>query len=304
MSVVVADSAETESQNTSKTDSPAAPPNNPLRVNGHPFYAADPSVIIGDDGRLFLYPTTDNKDWDQQKGWSCYSTNDLVNWTDHGTIFSDKDSRWGTHKAWAPDITKKDNKYYLFYYFNNGGKGRQGIGVAEAESPEGPFTELTDRPLVRGHDPAILNDDGVYWLYLQDRVYQLGDDMKSIVQGPIDLNLEYRPDRFEAAYVFKRYGTYYFTIARGWNNLIYYTGSSPLGPFEFRGEFMKPYGGNNHHSIIKYRGRWILFYHQWINDDPKHQRQLRAEYLDFDVDGSIRMVQPTREGVDLTDLLP
>ncbi|EMI57088.1 family 43 glycosylhydrolase [Rhodopirellula sallentina] len=274
---------------------------NPLRVDGHDFYAADPSVVIADDGRLFLFPTTDNRDWEKQFGWSCYSTTDLTNWENHGVIFSNKDSKWGTHKAWAPDVIKKDGKYYFFYYFNNGGKG--GVGVAVADQPEGPFKELTKEKLCRGHDPAVFtDDDGRYWMYLQDTVYELGDDMASFKSGPTNLNLEYRPKKFEAAYVFKRNGIYYFTIARGWNNLIYYTGTSPTGPFKFRGEFMKPYGGNNHHSIVQYKDRWILFYHEWVKDAPVHQRRLRAEYLNFNDDGTIQIVEPTDAGVSKIDL--
>ena len=86
--------------------------NNPLTVNGSPMYGADPSVVIADDGRLFLFPTTDNRDWEKQFGWSCYSTTDLVNWTDHGMIFDNKMSGWGINKAWAPDVVKRDGRYY------------------------------------------------------------------------------------------------------------------------------------------------------------------------------------------------
>ncbi len=272
--------------------------NNPLNVNGQNFYAADPSVVVAQDGRLFLFPTTDNRDWEKQFGWSCYSTTNLVDWTDHGVIFSNQDSKWGENKAWAPDIIRRDGKYYFYYYFNNGGGGKGGVGVAVADRPEGPFKELTPQKLCRGHDPAVFgDDDGRYWLYLQDTVYELGDDMASFKSGPTNLNLQYRPEKFEAAYVFKRDGLYYFTIARDWNNLIYYTAESPTGPFEFRGEFFKKYGGNNHHSIVNYKGRWILFYHEWVKNDPIHQRQLRAEYLNFNDDGTIQMVEPTDEGV-------
>ena len=271
---------------------------NPLQVDGHDFFGADPSAIVTHDGRLFLFPTTDNRDWEKQFGWSCYSSANLKDWKNHGVIFSNKDSKWGENKAWAPDITRKDGKYYFFYYYNNGGTGKNGIGVAMSEKPEGPYKELTETMLVKGHDPAVLaDDDGRYWLYLQDTVYELGDDMASLKSGPTNLKLAYRPEKFEAAYVFKRKGIYYFTIARDWNNLIYYTGASPTGPFEFKGEFFKKYGGNNHHSIVEYKGRWIIFYHEWVKDNPEQQRQIRADFINFNEDGSIQMVEPTKDGV-------
>ena len=280
----------------------ATPPikNNPLSVDGHPFFGADPSAIVVPDGRLFLFPTTDNRDWEKQFGWSCYSSSDLVDWKNHGVIFSDKESGWGKNRAWAPDITHRDAKFYLYYYFNNGkGAPVKGVGVAVADQPEGPYKELSvDKPLVGGHDPAVFADtDGRYWLYLQDKVFELADDMASFKSGPTDLKLEYRPEKFEAAYVFNRDDLYYFTIARDWNNLIYYTAKSPTGPFKFRGEFFKKYGGNNHHSIVKYKGKWLIFYHEWVRENPTQQRQLRAEYLHFNPDGTIKAVEPTDQGV-------
>ena len=272
--------------------------NNPLRLQGKPLFGADPAVLTW-NGRLYLIPTTDHKDWEKQIGWSCYSTSNLENWRDHGVVFSNKQSAWGTHKAWAPDVIERDGKFYLFYYFNNGGKGRGGVGVARADGPEGPYRELTKDKLVRGHDPALLVDDGRYWLYLQDTVYELGDDMVSFKSGPTKLDLDYRPQKFEAAYVFKRNETYYFTVAREFNNLIYYTGREATGPFQYRGEIMKPYGANNHHAIAPFQGRWLLFYHEWVEQDPVHQRRLRSEFLRFKEDGSIHLVEPTDTGASI-----
>lgn len=263
------------------------------------FWGADPSGIVAHDGRLFVFPTNDKKKWDDQKDWHCWSTSDLKNWKDHGVIFNTEMSGWGIDNAWAPDITYKNGTYYFYYYFQNGDKPG-GVGVATAKKPEGPYKEALGHRLIRGHDPAIFNDDdGKSYLYIQDKVYKLKDDMISVEnEKPINLGLKYRPKKFEAAYVFKREGIYYFTIARGFNNLIYYTGESPLGPFEFQGEFMKPYGGNNHHSIVKYDDRWIIFYHEWApNESETCNRRIRAEWLEFNEDGSIKMVNPTEKGI-------
>lgn len=271
--------------------------NNPLQVDGHPFYGADPSVVISGDGRLFLFPTTDNRDWDKQVGWSCYSTRNLTDWTNHGVVFDADASKWGTRKAWAPDIVERDGTFYFYYYFNVG-EPHGGIGVASATNPEGPFREMLGKPLMKGHDPAVfVDDDGQAYLYQQDRVTKLGNDMISLQGDTQQLELSYVPDPFEATYVFKRDGVYYYTIAKEWNNLIYYTGSSPLGPFEYRGEIMAAYGGNNHHAIVQYGGKWILFYHQWLKRDAVHQRQLRADEMQFNPDGTIQLVVPTTEGV-------
>ena len=68
---------------------------------------------------------------------------------------------------------------------------------------------------------------------------------------------------------------------------------------------MKPYGGNNRHSIVKYKVRWILFYSEWVKGKPGHaghQRRIRAEYLYFKDDGSIQLVEPTHDGISLETL--
>ena len=269
------------------------------------FWGADPSGIVAQDGRLFVFPTNDKKDWSDQKDWHCLSTTDTKTWTDHGVIFNTKMSGWGVDNAWAPDITYKNGMYYFYYYFHNGEHRKEvpgGVGVATSKKIEGPYTDALGKRMIAGHDPAIFNDDdGKSYLYIQDKVYILSEDMISVEnKEPINLNLEYRPKKFEAAYVFKRNGIYYFTIAREWNNLIYYTGKSPLGPFEFKGEIMKPYGGNNHHSILKYKDDWIIFYHEWAPKQSEvSNRRIRAEYIYFNEDGSIKLVEPTEEGISV-----
>lgn len=154
--------------------------------------------------------------------------------------------------------------------------------------------------LVKGHDPALfMDEDGTAYMYLQDKVHVLNPDMVTLKnQKAIDIKLDYRPTKFEAAYAFKRKGIYYFTIARDWNNLIYYTSDSPLGPFKYQGDFMRPYGGNNHHSIIEYEGNWIIFYHEWApTESDKHNRRVRADYLHFNEDGTIKQVEITERGI-------
>ena len=64
---------------------------------------------------------------------------------------------------------------------------------------------------------------------------------------------------------------------------------------------MEPEHGNNHHSIVEYRGQWVLFYHRWAEVPGaacrKKQRHVAAEYLYFDGDGFIQKVSRTRHGV-------
>jgi len=269
------------------TSGPLCSAKNPL------FFGADPSALVAPDGRVWIYPTTDEANWNDQVNWHAWSSTNLVDWTDHGVIFSNTNSGWGSNNAWAPDCVLKNGKYYFYYYFNKG-KPSGGVGVAVSDRPEGPFTEALGHRLIAGHDPRIfLDDDGQAYLYVQSSVYKLNDDMISLAGDKIDLDVDYRPKPFEAVYVFKRNGIYYYTIAAEFNHLIYYTGESPLGPFKYRGELMPKYGGNNHHSIVEYQGKWVLFYHGWV---PGHHRMVRAEWLNFNDDGTIVSTPITEAG--------
>jgi len=265
------------------------PAKNPL------FFGADPSGRVWPDSKMWIYPTTDKADWDEQFDWHAWSSEDLVNWTDHGVIFHVKDSGWATGHAWAPDILYKDGNYY-FYYYAQQGKPHGGVGVAVSQTPEGPFKEALGHQLIRGHDPGLfLDDDGQAYLYLQNSVTLLGNDMISLKGETMKLQLDRSPSKkYEAVYVFKRKGIYYYTIADGFNHLIYYMGDSPTGPFTYKGEIMEKYGGNNHHSIVEYKGRWILWYHGWV---PGHHRRVRGEYLQFNPDATIIPAKITEEGV-------
>jgi beta-xylosidase len=108
--------------------------------------------------------------------------------------------------------------------------------------------------------------------------------------------------KMEGPWVFKRNNLYYFTMPENNRELAYYTAKSPTGPWQYRGVFMKSEGGNNHHSIVEYKGQWILFYHRWLErnthcENRKKQRHTAAEYIYFNDDGSIQEVFRTDKGV-------
>jgi hypothetical protein len=82
--------------------------------------------------------------------------------------------------------------------------------------------------------------------------------------------------------------------------LTYYTSSSPLGPWKYQGVIMEEeHESNNHHSIVQFKGQWVLFYHRWFLTPgcDKRQRQICAEYLHFNADGTIQKVVRTDTGV-------
>ena len=135
-----------------------------------PDFHADPSAHEW-DGRYWIYPSHDvpgSKDWDMVD-WHAFSSTDLVDWTDHGVIFSLKDIPWAKRWAWAPDAMKRNGRYYFYVTADDQ------IGVGVSDKPYGPFKDPLGKPLVaRGEsgtrvmDPAIfVDDDGQ--AYLEER---------------------------------------------------------------------------------------------------------------------------------------
>lgn len=129
--------------------------NNPIGTmdeNGNPLYGGDPAILVDGD-TVYLYT---GHDVASASGYVipeylCYSTKDLKNWTCHGVVLSMKDVDWGDdNAAWAGQVMKHDNKYYLYYCsWDKTSSGKQSIGVAVADKATGPFIDI-GKPLVKG----------------------------------------------------------------------------------------------------------------------------------------------------------
>ncbi|MDR7268967.1 beta-xylosidase [Pelomonas saccharophila] len=299
---------------------PLAQAQNPLAL-GKDLRTADPSGHVWPDGRMWLYTSHDEEcqaDF-HMKDWVAFSSSDLVNWTNHGAVLSVRDLKWADDYAWAPDAAYKNGKYYLVFPAGNGIKDRQnpknstkwmGIGIAESDSPAGPFKDMIGAPLWRkpyANDPVLfVDDDGRAYLYSRTSgvnylVAEMADDMRSLKGELQKMDMGGYEPPMEGPWVFKRGGLYYFTMPEHNRILTYYTATAPKGPWTYRGVIMDAEGGNNHHSIVQYQGQWVLFYHRWL-DVPgaacaRKQRHVAAEYLYFNEDGTIRKVERTQQGV-------
>ncbi len=65
------------------------------------------------------------------------------------------------------------------------------------------------------------------------------------------------------------------------------------------GAIFHPCGVNNHHSVVEFKGQWLLFYHRWLDIDSScgKQRHSCAEYIHINEDGTIKKVERTDVGV-------
>ena len=140
-------------------------------------------------------------------------------------------------------------------------------------------------------------------LALPPKVARLSNDMRSF-SGPVqDVKIvdaqgqflkagDHNRRFFEAAWMHKYKGTYYFSYSTGDTHFIAYaTGDNPLGPFTYRGIVLNPVQGwTNHHSIVEFKGKWYLFYHDTELSGKTHLRNIKVTELQHQADGSIKTV--------------
>ena len=103
---------------------------------------------------------------------------------------------------------------------------------------------------------------------------------------------------FEASWMHKYNGKYYFSYSTGDTHFIAYgIGDSPYGPFTYQGVILKPVvGWTNHHSIVEYKGQWYLFFHDSILSKGKtHLRSVKVTRLQYRPDGTIETINAYRE---------
>jgi beta-xylosidase len=141
---------------------------------------------------------------------------------------------------------------------------------------------------------------------LGPRVAELTEDMLGFRSAPVEASIvdeDGRPiaagdeDRrfFEAPWVHKYNGTYYLSYSTGTTHKIVYAVSDhPLGPFVFKGTILLPVlGWTTHHSIVEFRGKWYLFYHDSsLSGGVDHLRSVKYTEITYEDDGSIRTIDP------------
>ena len=255
--------------------------NNPLM--GHKF-GADPFGMVDGD-RVYVYMTDDHiydsngnvieSGYGDCKKVSVISSEDLVNWTDHGAqpvAGSVGGPATWANNMWAPCAAHKTingkEKYFLYFADN-----ANGIGVLTSDYPYGPWKQPSGMNSLISHstpncggsivpwlfDPAVMvDDDGNAYLYFgggidglsaadpgSARCVQLGSNMISIVGEPKQIRPPYL---FEDSGINKVGGKYIYSYCAnfsaggttstnpGSGNIGYMISDNPLGPFKYVGK--------------------------------------------------------------------
>ncbi len=217
-----------------------------------PDYFADPTVKkFGDT--YYIYATTDGSGagFGPAQLWQ---SKDFRNWTLMPMNWPD------SHWIWAPDVMyNPQNKKYYYLYCQ---PCKLHLGISD--TPRGPWKNvLGESEAVLVPDRFVKNaitldgqtfqdDDGSVYMYWGTwGIYKgfgcgagrLNPDMKLFVETKLIPNTEIK-NFFEAPFVFKRNGIYYFMYScehceEASYHVEYATANHPLGPYTWHGTILK-----------------------------------------------------------------
>ena len=238
------------------------------------------------------------------------STEDALHWTLHPNVFASGGPEdkvpYAQADLYAPDIVGKDGKYYLYYDMSDWTEG-----VAEADSPVGPFQDGEPIEGIRGIDPCVfIDDDGqayYFWDQFSAKGAKLNPDMKTLDMSTLHDGLVTEDEHYfhEGSFVFKRNGWYYYVYAdvsrQNMPTCIGYSMSrNVFGPYEYKGVIVDSNGcdpdvWNNHGSVVELNGQWYVLYHRSTHHSSKY-RKACIEPITFNEDGTINEVEMTSQG--------
>jgi len=184
-----------------------------------------------------------------------------------------------------------DNSYYMYFGGLWGGQlQRWRDGSFNGDQPESPTAFIPE-----DDEPALL-----------PYAAKMSDDLLEFAETPVALeildkegNLLKSGDNerrfFEAAWMHKYKGKYYFSYSTGDTHFISYAiGDSPYGPFTYQGNILEPVvGWTSHHSICEVNGEWYLFYHDSsLSKGVTHLRSVKVAKITYNEDGTIIPIKP------------
>ncbi|PGH04326.1 hypothetical protein AJ79_07106 [Helicocarpus griseus UAMH5409] len=204
-----------------------------------------------------------------------------------GPFVPDPEPITGTYSIDPASFVDDDGQAYLYFGGIWGGQlqcWQSGAYDAKAYFPQEPS----------GNVPALL-----------PRVAKLTDDMRSLSTDVLQLQIvdekgelikadDHDRRFFEAAWMHKYNGKYYFSYSTGDTHyLVYATSDSPLGPFTYQGRILEPVQGwTTHHSIVEFKGHWYLFHHDTCLSGQNHLRNVKVKEIFYDKDGKITITLP------------
>jgi beta-xylosidase len=281
-------------------------------------YTADPAAMV-QGGTVYLYTGHDEAPAGREAyvmhDWLCFSSKDMVNWTEHPVPLKVSDFAWAKDDAWASQVIARNGKFYWYAAVEHGTIPGKAIGVAVSDSPTGPFKDARGSALITNDmteskiswddiDPTVIIDKKgqayLFWGNTNCHYAKLKANMTEL-DGPIQ-TVTGLPRFTEAPWIHERNGWYYLSFATEFPEKIAYAMSRSIeGPWEYKG-ILNELAGNsntNHQAIIDFKGKSYFIYHNGGMDvhGSSFHRSVCIDYLYYNKDGTMKRVQMTTEGV-------
>jgi len=187
-----------------------------------------------------------------------------------------------------------DGSYYMYFGGIWGGQlQRWRTGIFNSEQPESPVAFLPG-----DNEPALcakvakLTNNLLEFAEAPKDVVIIDEHGKPLLNGDKDRRF------FEASWMHKYKGKYYFSYSTGDTHFICYAiGNNPYGPFTYGGRILEPVvGWTSHHSICEFEGKWYLFYHDSsLSKGVTHLRSVKVAELEYDENGKINTIEPYKK---------
>jgi hypothetical protein len=191
-----------------------------------------------------------------------------------------------------PAVFKDDDGAYYMYFGGlwGGQLQRWRTGVFNADQPQSPtaFLPADDEPALLPF-VAKMTDDLLEFDETPKALEILDKNGNLLLSGDNDRRF------FEAAWLHKHNGKYYFSYSTGDTHFICYAiGDSPYGPFTYTGRILNPVvGWTSHHSVCEIEGKTYLFYHDSsLSKGVTHLRSVKLAEIEYREDGSIVTLDP------------
>jgi hypothetical protein len=183
-----------------------------------------------------------------------------------------------------------DGKYYMYFGGIWGGQLQRWRTGTYNAAGEGPLVHLPlDNEPALCPKVALLSNDLLQFAEEPKDIIILDENGNPLLAGDHDRRF------FEASWLHKYNGKYYFSYSTGDTHYICYAvGDNPYGPFTYAGRILEPVvGWTSHHSICSFEGKWYLFYHDSsLSKGVTHLRSVKVTEIIHDENGYIQTIQP------------
>lgn len=279
-------------------------------------YTADPTALIYSD-TVYLYTGHDQSpegvDDYVMKEWLCFSSRDMMEWTEYPSPLKATDFDWAKGDAFASKVIEYRGRFYWFAAVSHADNSGKAIGLAVSDHPSGPFQDAIGKALISHDmlpatgnknanlDPSVLIDDGsayIFWGHTQCYFAKLKGDLTGLESEVAKIDL---PFFSEGVHIHKRHGIYYLSYGYGHPEKVAYAMSGAItGPWQFKG-IINDLAFNcetNRPAIVEFRGKTYFFYHNGaLPEGGSHRRSVCVEHLQYHPDDTIRPILMTIEGI-------